>query len=83
MMMPPPSARLLEQARVHFEQAGMACEVDRTAGANQLRDRRCGREINADVIVKWANPRPSLEPGRGEHRLAGDPAGPPCPVLVC
>ncbi|APD47926.1 universal stress protein [Synechococcus sp. CS-602] len=73
-------ARLLEQARVHFEQAGMACEVIERQGKPAFVIGDVADEINADVIVMGTRGL-SLEPGE-ESTASRVIQLAPCPVLV-
>jgi nucleotide-binding universal stress UspA family protein len=73
-------ARLLEQARGHFEQAGVACEVLEREGRPAFVIGDVADEINADLIVMGT---------RGLSLDADQPSTAsrviqlaPCPVLV-
>ncbi|MCP9801169.1 universal stress protein [Synechococcus sp. RedBA-s] len=73
-------ARLLEQARGHFEQAGVACEVIEREGRPAFVIGDVADEINADLIVMGT---------RGLSMEADQPSTAsrviqlaPCPVLV-
>jgi nucleotide-binding universal stress UspA family protein len=73
-------ARLLEQARSHFEQAGVPCEVIEREGKPAFVIGDVADEINADVIVMGT---------RGLTLEADEPSTAsrviqlaPCPVLV-
>jgi nucleotide-binding universal stress UspA family protein len=73
-------ASLLEQARSHFEQAGVACEVIEREGNPAFVIGDVADEINADVIVMGT---------RGLTLEADEPSTAarviqlaPCPVLV-
>jgi nucleotide-binding universal stress UspA family protein len=73
-------ARLLEQARGHFEQAGVACEVIEREGRPAFVIGDVADEINADLIVMGT---------RGLSLEADQPSTAsrviqlaPCPVLV-
>jgi len=73
-------ARLLERARQHFEQAGMACEVIEREGKPAFVIGDVADEINADVIVMGTRGL-SLESGE-ESTASRVIQLAPCPVLV-
>ena len=73
-------AQLREQARQHFEQAGMACEVIEREGKPAFVIGDVADEINADVIVMGTR---GLTLGADEPSTASRVIQlAPCPVLV-
>jgi nucleotide-binding universal stress UspA family protein len=76
----PAVARLLEQARGSFEQAGVTCEVIERAGKAAFVIGDVADEINADVIVMGT--RGIALEGDQQSTAARVIQLAPCPVLV-